>query len=180
MKNHYLFCFLITISFAACSPIYSYFTDDLYRQQKWTQDDIQRIQFYLSKDIVLSRSLSEGETKIKEGKIIVKDGQQVEQVVIKSGTPGVLVLMPKDDRFGISFEDDDNAYLMFGPNPKIENRYALLAQEWEQDAGQVHYKGNLYSVDSESAFACLKVDLKKTGSDEYQTHKATGRTVKGL
>lgn len=108
----------------------------------------------------------------------MKDGQKVEQVVIKSGTPGVLVLMPKDDRFGISFEEGDNTYLMFGPNPKLENRYALLAQEWQQDVGQVHYKGNLYSVDAESAYACLMVDLKKSGSDEYQTHKASGRTIK--
>jgi hypothetical protein len=178
MKIHYLFFFPISLFCISCSPIYSYFTDDLYQQQHWTQDDIQRIQFYLSKDIVLSRYLSAGETKIKEGKIIVKDGQKVEQVVIKSGTPGVLVLMPKDDRFGISFEEGDNTYLMFGPNPKLENRYALLAQEWQQDVGQVHYKGNLYSVDAESAYACLMVDLKKSGSDEYQTHKASGRTIK--
>jgi hypothetical protein len=121
--------------------------------------------------------LSAGETKIKEGKIIIKDGQQVEEVVIKSGTPGVLVLMPREDRFGISFEEDDNAYLMFGPNPKIEYRYALLAQEWEEDYGNIHYKGKLYSVDSASADASLMVDLKKTGKDEYQTHQASGRTV---
>lgn len=178
MKLHYLFFFQIALFSIACSPVYTYFTDDLYRQQHWTQDDIQRIQFYLSKDIVLSRTLSEGETKIQEGKIIIKDGQRVEQVVIRSGTPGVLVFMPKEDRFAISFEDDDNAYLMFGPNPKMENRYALLAQEWEQEDGQVHYKGNLYHADAKSAYASLMVDLKKTGSDEYQTHQASGRTIK--
>jgi hypothetical protein len=177
MKIVYFSYFLILLSITSCSPIYSYFTDDLYRQQNWSQEDIQHIQFYLSKDITLSRSMTAGETKIKEGKIIIKDGQQVEEVVIKSGTPGVLVLMPREDRFGISFEEDDNAYLMFGPNPKIEYRYALLAQEWEQDYGNIHYKGKLYSVDAKSADASLMVDLKKTGKDEYQTHEASGRTV---
>jgi len=178
MFIRYIFIFFSACFITSCSPVYSYFTDDLYRQQNWTQEDIQRIQFYLSKDITLSRALSAGETKIKEGKIIIKDGQQVEEVVIKSGTPGVLVLMPREDRFGISFEEDDNAYLMFGPNPKIEYRYALLAQEWEQDYGNIHYKNNLYSVDAASADASLMVDLKKTGKDEYQTHQVSGRTVK--
>ena len=178
MKIHHLIFFLVTIGFVACSPVRSYFTDDLYKAQGWTEQDIQRIQFYLSRDIVLSRSLSSGETNIKEGKIIIKDGHQVEQVVIKSGTPGVLVLMPKEDRFGVSFEDDDNAYLMFGPNPKVDNHYVLLAQEWEQENGKVHYKGNLYDVEAGSAYASLMVDLKKSGVNEYKTHQAHGRTIK--
>jgi hypothetical protein len=53
----------------------------------------------------------------------------------------------------------------------------LLAKEWEGEQGQVHYNGNLYDVDTRSAFASLMVDLKKTGTTEYDSRKAEGRRV---
>lgn len=164
---------------ASCSPRFTYFTESLYEKQNWSQDDIKRIQFYTSRDIVLTRSVSEGDTKITEGKIRIINGRKVQQIIIKARTPGVLVLMPKDDRFAISFENDDNAYLMFGPNPKYYERFALLAQDWERDNGKVHYKGQLYDVDNSSAFAALMVDLRREGDSQYETRTVKGRTVKG-
>ncbi len=179
MKIQMLGLSVLFMALVSCSPQYAYFTDDLYKQQKWTPEDIRRIQFYVSRDIVLTREISEGETQITEGKIRIRDGRKIEQVLIRQGTPGVLVLMPKENRFAISFEEGDNeAYLMFGPNPKYEDRYALLAQDWDKEDGQVHYKGKLYHVDSSSAFASLMVDLQKTGASEYNTHRAGGRTIK--
>ena len=86
--------------------------------------------------------------------------------------------MPKENRFGISFDNDDQAYLMFGPNPAMENHYCLLAQEWAQDQGQVHYKDNLYQVNAESADACLMIDLRKTGKEERVNQVVSGRKLK--
>lgn len=166
--------------FVSCSPQYSHFTKSLYEKENWTKNDIMRIQFYVSRDIRLTRSVSDDETAISEGKIRIINGRKVQQVVIKTGTPGVLVLMPREDRFGISFEENDNeAYLMFGPNPKYNDRFALLAKDWERDHGKVHYKGQLYDVDNESAFAALMVDLRREGDSQYETRKVQGRTVKG-
>jgi hypothetical protein len=166
------------VTIAACSPTYTYFTQDLYRSQNWSQSDVERIQFYTSRDIVLSRAISAGETAISGGKIEIRDNDRIEKVIIPQGTPGVLVLMPREDRFAISFDkDDDVSYLMFGPNPKLGSRYALLAQSWEKNQGFVHYKGNVYQVDAEYAQAALMVDLKKTGREEYVTKKASGRMV---
>ena len=167
------------ILFTACSPQYTYFTESLYEKHQWSPEDIRRIQFYVSRDIVLTRSISDDETSITEGKIHIVNGKKVQQVIIPERTPGVLVLMPKENRFAISFEDDDEAYLMFGPNPKYYERFALLAQDWEKEGGKIHYKGQLYDVDNSSAFAALMVDLRRLGQSEYQRHRATGRTVKG-
>lgn len=178
MKMQQLFLLLTLGLLASCSPTYTYFTKDLYQEQKWSQEDIMRIQFYVSKDIILNRSMSSGETSIAEGKIKIKNGQRVEQVIIRSGTPGVLVLMPREDRFAISFEAADNdAFLMFGPNPKYGNRFALLAQEWQQESGVVHYKDKVYTVDAESAFSSLMVDLRKEGEKTYDTRNVGGRTI---
>lgn len=139
-----------------------------------------RIQFYVSRDIVLTRTIADDEASITEGKIRIINGHKVQQVVIKQGTPGVLVLMPKENRFAISFEENDNeAYLMFGPNPKYFDRYALLAQDWERENGKIHYKGQVYNVDSGSAYASLMVDLKRIGANQYETRNVKGRTIKG-
>ena len=89
------------------------------------------------------------------------------------------MLMPDEDRFAISFEDDDSAYLMFGPNPKYYERFALLAQDWEKERGKVHYKGQLYDVDNSSAFAALMVDLRREDASKYEIKRVEGRTVKG-
>jgi hypothetical protein len=179
MKIHF-FSFLTTVLFlTSCSPRYTYFTEDLNKKQNWSQEDLMRIQFYVSKDILLTRAIDAGETSITEGKIRIKNGRKVEQVLIKAGTPGVLVLMPKEDRFAISFEESDNeAYLMFGPNPKNFDRFALLAQDWNRENGKVHYRDKVYDVDSASAYASLMVDLRKVGENQYETHRAQGRTIK--
>lgn len=173
-----LFLILPTLTLLmACSPQYTYFTEGLYEKQKWSQADIERIQFYVSKDIVLTRVLNDGETSISEGKIRIKNGQRIERVLIQEGTPGVLVLMPKQNRFAISFESDDEAYLMFGPNPKYYDRYALLAQDWDKTKGKVHYRGNIYTVSSESAFASLMVDMRQFGESQYSRRTLPGRKV---
>jgi hypothetical protein len=59
----------------------------------------------------------------------------------------------------------------------MRNRYALLARDWEGERGKVHYNGNLYDVDTRSAFAALMVDMKKTGTTEYDSRRAEGRRV---
>ena len=178
MMRYIPFVIFSLFVFISCTPRFTYFTESLYEKHNWTQEDIKRIQFYVSHDIVLTRSISDGETKISEGKIRMINGKKVQQIVIKARTPGVLVLMPKDNRFAISFEEDDDAYLMFGPNPKYYERFALLAQDWERDNGKVHYKGQLYDVDNDSAFAALMVDLRKEGENQYETRKVPGRTVR--
>lgn len=163
---------------ASCSPRLSYFTEDLREKEKWTEDDISRIQFYTSGDIVLTRFLTDGETTIQSGKIIMKNGKKIERVIIPQGTPGALVFMPRENRFGISFEESaSESYLMFGPNPKFENRYALLAQDWTRNTGKVHYHGKVYDVDAGSAFASLMVDLSSIGKTESQTRTLPGRKV---
>ena len=170
---------LLVAVLSSCSPRYTYFTENLNERQNWSESDLKRIQFYVSEDIILTRSISDDETKITEGKIRIINGRRVQQIIIRSHTPGVLVLMPKEDRFAISFESDDDAYLMFGPNPKYHERFALLAQDWEKEGGKVHYKGQLYDVDNSSAFAALMVDLRREGQSQYETRRVQGRTVKG-
>ena len=99
-----------SVYFTSCGPTYRPFTAELQEQNRWTEDELKHIQFYLSNDIVLRRNLSRGESVIEGGKIRIKEGQRIEEVVIKEGTPGVLVFMPKEERLAIAFESGKGAF----------------------------------------------------------------------
>jgi hypothetical protein len=179
MKNTQWFFITLLLLFAiACSPVLTPFTQKLYEDYKWTADDLKQIQFYLSDDIILRRKASEGESRIQNGKIRTIDGEKIEEIIFKSGTPCVYLFSPKEQRFAISFEaSDPPKYLMFGPNPKFGNKYVLLGKEWNRNTGTVSYQESSWYTTTESAFACLLVDLQHLKSVERNTQIVKGQKV---
>jgi len=169
---------LLAIIFSSCSPTLTPFTKRLYEENRWTTSELKRIQFYLSDNIVMRRELSGSKSEIVSGEIKLVNGRQVEEIVIPSGTPGIFMFSPKNNRFAISFEENgEEKFLMFGPNPKANNRFVLLASDWNRRTGKVTYAGKKYAVDSNSAFSGLMVDLQKTRQTDINRRTARGRTV---
>lgn len=144
---------------------------------KWTENDLKHVQFYLSKDIVLRRNLSKGESVIDDGKIIIEKGTRIEEVVIPEGTPGILQFMPKANRMAVSFERGAKKFLMFGPHPKWGDRYMLLGSSWDKTQGEVSYQGRKYKTSSRSALAGLMVDLDRVNKVTVSRRKASGRKI---
>ena len=161
----------------SCGPTYKPFTVDMQQQYQWTEDDLKHIQFYLSRDVVLHRNLSKGESVIDDGKIIIRKGTRVEEIVIPEGTPGVLQFMPKSNRLAVSFERGKKKFLMFGPHPKWNDRYMLLGSSWNRHEGEVTYQGKKYRTSSKSAFASLMVDLDRINKVTVSRRRATGRRI---
>src|SRR5262249_31312038 len=61
------------------------FTRQLREQLSLTPAEIKGLQFYLSKPITLTRELSSGERTVSHGKLVTKDGKQVEEVDVLDG-----------------------------------------------------------------------------------------------
>jgi len=164
---------------ASCSPQLSVFDRKLYESHSWSDDDLKRIQFYLSEDLTLYRYLDEeGGTTITSGQIKMVDGRKTEQIFFPQRTPGVFLFRPKDEHFAISFEDKGNDYyLTFGPNPKYGGQYMLLATEWDRKTGKVTYAGKKFYTSS-AEIPRLLVNLKKTRYNKTEGRTAGGRTVK--
>ena len=170
----------LVILLNSCSPMLTPFTQKLYNEYKWSVDDLKQIQFYLSDDIVLRRKASDGQTRIQNGKIRVIDGEKIEEIIFKAGTPCVFLFSPKEERFAISFEQTEPPrYLMFGPNPKYGNRYVVLGKEWNRNTGTITYQNEAWYTTSESAYACLLVDLKRAISIERTSEVVKGQRVGG-
>lgn len=155
------------------------FSQRLYKESGLSSADLKKVQFYVDRDIVLQRSVDQGSTGVKDGDIIFRGGRKVQEVVIRTGTPGVLTFMPKDDRLGISFDAKNSThYLMFGPNPKSRNRYTLLANEWKENYGVVTYGDEKWTVSAADAGATLLVNLSDKRSRSVKSKVEQGRTVK--
>jgi len=179
MNSFKIVLFVIgALSMSSCNKNLQYFTDRMQNEYDWEERDLQKIQFYLSDDIVLTRARRGGQTNIQNGKIEVRKDGRVEEIRFKKGTPGTVVFSPESDRVAVSFESGADKFLMFGPNKKANGRFVLLAKEWDKNIGKITYDGKTYNTTSESAYAALLVQLKGGGQVVYKTRKADGRKVR--
>jgi len=180
MKYWNIYLALSLVVFSSCSPRLTPFTQDLYDENGWSDDDLKKIQFYLSEDIILRRGVTEGSSTISSGKIKIVNGKKIEETKIKKGTPGVFLFRPKENRFAVSFESGENRFLIFGPSRRNDGKYTLRAAEWDKEMqqGQVTYNNKKYYTPSKSAYATLLVDLKKVRNNSIKSRTAKGRTVK--
>lgn len=172
-----LFFLLITTGVYSCKTLVPY-TDAMKQRYNWTDHEIRRIQFYVSDDIVLQRNLSNASTEIVQGKIKTIQGRKVDEIIIRAGTPGVMTEMPRQNKMLVSFEMGDDHHLSFGVNPNMGDKYVLLAAEWKNGSGKVHYSGMEYHTDPDSRYAHLLVDMKKIDRMQVRQRVAGGRKVK--
>lgn len=163
-------------SLSSCKNLVPY-TDTMKQQHNWSEAQVKQIQFYLSEDVVLSRELTQGSTEIVHGKIKKVNGKKIEEIIIRQGTPGVLTEMPKEKKMLVSFEISDDHFLSFGVNPNMSEKYVLLASEWENGSGKVHYNNQIFYTSPGSKFAYLLVDLRKIQKMKVKQRVAGGRKV---
>ncbi|MDF1698702.1 MAG: hypothetical protein P1U56_22810 [Saprospiraceae bacterium] len=163
--------------FSSCSPTLRPFTDNIYDEFGESKEMLSKVQFYLSSDIVLYRDFGESQSRVVDGKIRIVDGRKIEEVVFRKGTPGVFVFSPKRDRIAISFEQNDDNYLMFGPNQKVGGRFVLLAKEWKRKRGKVTYANKTWLTTDDSAYANLMVDLEKARKNRISKKTVSGRRI---
>ena len=166
-----------SIFFASCSPKLSPFTEKVYDDFNQSESVLSKVQFYLSSDIVLYRDFGSSESRVEKGSIKMINGRKVEEVIFKKGTPGVYLFSPKQNRVAISFESNDDNYLMFGTNPKAGGRFVLLAKEWKKRNGKVTYANQTWNTTSESAYANLLVDIDRARKTQYQKKTVKGRKI---
>ena len=177
MKTTFLLSILAVLLLSSCGPTLTPFTQQVYEQGNFNDGELKRIQFYLSDDIVLRRELTGGRTRVVQGEIKIVNGRKVEQVVIPRGTPGTVVLQPGGNRLAVSFEQSDEQYLVFGPNPTMGDRYTLLASDQRPRFSIVTYGGKKWRVDRDDSYATLMVDLEKANSVAVRSRTAQGRTI---
>jgi hypothetical protein len=157
---------------------YQMLTQDMVDQYNWSEGELKQIQFYSSEDIVLRQVQRGKKTSIEDGEVNVQTGKEVREIVIKKGTQGVMLFQPSKNQIAVSFDaEDDSKFLIFGPNPKADGRYLLLASQWDKRKGKVTYGNTKYYVDANRLLSGLLIDIKRQDTTKFNSKQAKGRKV---
>ena len=176
MKNFTFYLILVTIT-ASCTPQLVPYSQKLQRETGLGERQLRQVQFYNSHRIVLFRELGKSTSEIVSGEIKIIDGKQVEQIVINPLTPGVLINTSDGKRFGISFEQGPDRYLVFGLNPRKAGTYTIFARDWKNNTATIDYDGKEFRLAPESSESMLLVNLKKLNQHKVHSRTVSGRSV---
>jgi hypothetical protein len=133
--------------------------------------ELEKIQYYNSKTIILKRVVSSKETEVLSGKVTMQNGQMIEEIEIKKNTPGIMV-KSESNEMHIKFEPGNQKgnFLVF--ELSNDKRFVLRNQK-----GKVNYHDAIYRSNGESANAELLIKKKSSRAVTYNKRKAKGVKV---
>jgi hypothetical protein len=110
---------VISVVAVSCSNKVPY-TTYLANKYQFTENDLKKIQFYTSEDIILNTTESSSNVGTQNGEVVISSNNSQDQIVIKRGTEGVLEKQIGTDKVSISFEVGEGKFLIFGTTGQRE------------------------------------------------------------
>jgi hypothetical protein len=92
MKNIKSFLLLLTValSLGACKQKIAY-TGDVLKRYNLTESEIDKLQYYLTNDVIIYNASTEGSnTSLVDGEIVINEEQSTDKIIFRSGTKGIL------------------------------------------------------------------------------------------
>lgn len=170
------------ISLASCGTPKSFFTTDL--RQRLEADTIQlnKLQFYVDRDVELRREVASADTKVSSGQVKFIDGKYVQIIFLKKFTPGVCGKVNKNS-IEINFEVGDGKTLTFGvtgvSNPG--EVYRLFANKWITvdggKIGEIKYDNQTYYIQPGGEGARLMILKSAIDHSKVDTKTMSGVKV---
>ena len=159
---------------ASCSSKVPFTTKAL-TDYKLTNDDVQKLQFYIQGDLVLTNGNSDNSAKTEGGELVIKDEQNWNKVIIPSGTRGVVEKVDGDMMY-VSFEEGKN--LMFEASP-TDGKYKMKSEKFDprKRMGTVTYGGEEFWVRSNGLQAFLAFKLKNSTKRQSNARSVKGRKL---
>jgi hypothetical protein len=189
MKSIITLTIISGLALSSCSTLQkSYFTVDTRRRVEEKAIPVEKLQFYIDKDVELKRELAARDAKVTSGKVVFENGKYVNIVYLKAGTEGVCT-MALNNVLEISFENGDNKNIRFAVPERASSAavYTLFADQWVNSynaynpnvvqTGKIVYDGDIYYMRFTGERPRLMI--QKTAKDKYQVNKRvmSGRKV---
>jgi hypothetical protein len=176
------------------------FTESFRQKAEKQGLNLTKIQYYNSKKIVLTRTLSSSEVSLASGKVKFENGVYSEKIIIRKNTRGRCDKLAPNE-MSISFEEGNNKNLPFASNARgdlsdtytlnpencktitktstsynMGRNYQIQSQTVSKDINQckVYYDGKNYKVDLPEMPELM---IKKK---EIRRNKTKTRTAKGV
>lgn len=169
---------LLILFLMACSPSIPFTNYDI-EKYNLEEESLRKIQFFISNDIILQRgeNTNEAQEFDENGKLVISKSATIDEILIKEGTPGVMVKRLDGNRLAISFDATDDAkYLVFG-DPNNRGRYYLMASEWKQGRGKINYGGKVFFIMPGGEGAYLKYKMQNNTENKKNSSIEKGRKV---
>lgn len=190
MKFISSFAVIITIvSLSSCSTLQrSYFTVDTRNRVEEIAIPLEKLQFYIDKDVELKRELASRDAKVSSGKVVIESGKYVNIILLRAGTLGVCT-RALNNTLEISFENGDNKNIRFTVPDKASSgtAYSLFADQWISSysaynpeiaqVGKIVYDDEVYSMRFNGERP--KLMIEKSAQNKYRVNKRvmSGRKV---
>lgn len=173
--KYLLTLFFGTLILASCSNKIFY-SSELNAQVAQKKLDVNKIQFYVSKKIVLKRVLPHNNAELASGEIHFEDGKLIDQIIIKKNTPGTCEFIDGGFMF-MSFEEGNNKLLKFnqGGNGKY---YELFINQNPDKFRRVTYDTAEYIIQRGADYARLWVRKDQDFILKITNRVAEGKKVK--
>lgn len=154
------------------------FTQQLRNDYRLCVDDLERLQFYNSDTIVLQRRSACSNRSVESGVLVTKNKDDLESVVIKPMTPGVLVKTEPNALY-ISFEDGSQIKFTAPSKSCCDQKgyYKLAASSWKNGVGIVTFEGKKYHTLNNSAKVYLMIDKKTLIANKTDERIVKGRVL---
>lgn len=148
----------------------SVLTTALIAKYRVTPDELLKLQYYLDKELVIQRQLGTGEREVAHGKIVVRNGLEVNEVAVEALTQGIALRHEPDGKgLDVGFDPSSPAAFAFGPGASGEYELGVDAQ------GRVPYDGVTYALRTRGNR--LLVDLSSFSRVERTRKTLPGRTI---
>ena len=134
-----LYAAIVTVSIAglSCRSSKTYFTPQIRTKVENAGINLNKIQFYVDRDMELKREITKEEASVTKGKVKIIDGKYINIIDLEKYTPGICsATFP--DKILVSFETGENKALTFGKtrDASATDPYKILAFEW-YDNGEI-------------------------------------------
>lgn len=127
-KTSFCFLFIVFGLLFGCGTNKIPFTQTLKDKYQLTPDELNRLQYYVSEEAVL-RKMKDAPSfhEVKGGKLFTKSERQVDDVVLKKETPGVLVDFAEEKKYELNISFEVGTSLLFSASHG--GKYSLKARD---------------------------------------------------
>lgn len=132
------------------------------------------LQYYTTHDITLRRSLESGARTVVWSRVVREEGRTIDEVVVRKGTPGVVVRILDSARLQVSFEEGtDITFAGYTSGQK----YCLTGRNRAGGDVDVDFQRLTYRAVKKSGLACLEIDEESLSELEKQRRVLRGRRI---
>ena len=132
------------------------------------------LQYYTTHYITLRRTLESGDPTVVRGQLIREEGRTIDEVVVRKGTPGVVVRILDSAHLQVSSEEGTD--ITFAGYTSGQN-YCLTGRNWSGGDADVDFQRLTYRAVDKSGSACLEIDEESLSELEKQRRVLRGRRI---